>query len=384
MNAKRFGLAVLLLSLSISWLSGAGVCADNYAVDPAAAVCRDIGVLRGGVSGVDKEYLSELTTRLQAMHITTRLIGKETVALSYVWTENFGDVSLVSYESGKSLLAYIRAHPELGWQGDLNGTIDPLGYINAQAMYKVLLSVLGYRPGGDFTWEDAVAFAGAKGMKAFASKRGYLTNNDVAVMLVEALKTRMKDSEATLCEFLAESGVIDEGAAYAASMLPGSPGFAPLLSYGDGGPLLVHVGLQEEQRKISIRFNAELNPTYAKALKNYSYFMPGSGYIALPGKCMTGMADEHTVVIQFPGEGWLAYSGQIETDAFLTYIASGRKNEIRVSGLLDVDGNPLRDLYIDIPPPAGGAQRKDGPHSSGGGAAFRPPETYLRIAGTLR
>jgi len=357
--------------------------AGSGPTDKAAEVCRDIGVLRGGDGGVDKKYLSEKTTRLQAMHITTRLIGKESVALSYVWTENFGDVSLVTYESGRNLLAYIRSHPDLGWQGDLNGMIDPLGYISSQAMYKVLLSVLGYKLGEDFAWEETLAFAGGKGLKALAQKRGHLTNGDVSVMLVETLKTRMKGNEDTLCEFLVGKGVIDEDAACAASMLPGSPGFAPLLTYKNGGPLLVSVELREEQKKIIIKFNTELNPTYAKALKNYSYFMPGTGYIALPGKCMTSMADEYTVVIQFPGEGWLAYSDKIETDAFLSYIASERKNEIRASGLLDVDGNQLRDVYIDIPPAPGSASKNDGSYNSGGGSQFRPSDIYRRISGTL-
>jgi hypothetical protein len=370
---------IFIFSLIVVVFSVTCAFANNYQVDRAAEICREIGVLRGGVNGVDSEYLSELTTRLQAMHITTRLIGKENVALTYVWTENFSDVSLVDYESGRNLLAYVKMHPDLGWQGDLDGKINPSGYMNAQAMYKVLLSVLGYKPGEDFLWEDVVDFAERKGMKAAASKRGFLTNNEIAKMLVEALKTRMKNSEATLCEYLTEIGVINENAAYDASMLPGSPEFTPLLSYKNGGPLLVGVELMEEQKKVSIRFNTELNPTYAKALKNYNYFMPGAGYISLPGKCMTSMTNESTVVIQFPNEGWLAYSDHIETDAFLTYIASDRKNELRVSGLFDVDGNKLRDIYIDVPAPLKNGGRSDAAsYNSGSGSSLQGPSMYLR------
>ena len=348
----------------------ASVYADDNVIDRAAIICRDLGLLRGGISGVDEEYLKSMATRLQAMHITARLIGKESVAATYVWTDNFNDATLADYESGRNLLAYIKAHPELGWQGDYGGNIEPLGNMTSQAMYKVLLSVLGYVPGEDFEWEDTVAFAGGRGMRALTTKRGYLTNNDIAVMLVEALRTRMKGSEDTLCEHLAEIGVISESAAYAASMLPGSPKFRPLLSYVDGGPLLVEVELQAEYKKIGIRFNTALNPTYAKALKNYNYYMPGSGYIPLPGKSQTSMLDEFTVVIQFPSEGWLAYSDRVESDAFLAYIATDRKNELRVSGLYDVDGALLRDIYIDISSPLNGGAGA-GAGSDGGGAGDR-------------
>jgi hypothetical protein len=263
---------------------------------------------------------------------------------------SFADAELVEYEKGRNLLAYVKAHPELGWQGDQAGNINPNGYMTSQAMYKVLLSGLGYVCGSDFTWEETVSFAGGKGLRALASKRGYLTNNDVSVMLVEALKTRMKESQATLCEYLAGILVIDEKAAYAASILPGSPGFTPLLSYNEGGPLLRNIELTADQRKIYIRFNTALNPAYAKALRNYNYYMPDMGYLPLSGKCQTSMADEYTVVIQFPRENWVVIDDADGADAFYSYIVSERKNELRVNGLIDVDDAPLPELYIDIRP----------------------------------
>ena len=377
MNIK--GIAILFLSLAIIAGFAAVSAASGYQTDDAAAVCRDIGILRGGVNGVDGEYLSEMSTRLQAMHITARLIGKEGVASSYIWTDNFNDSGLVDYESGRNLLAYIKAHPELGWRGDQGGNIDPAGYITAQAMYKVLLSVLGYNPGEDFLWENTLDFAGALGMNSLSKKQGYLINNDIAVMLTEALRTRMKDSEDTLCEHLVDIGAINESAASAVSMLPGSAGFKPLLSYKDGGPLLVEVELQADYRKVGIKFNTALNPTYAKALKNYNFYMPGSGYIPLPGKCQTGMDDEYTAVIQFPSEGWVAYSDNAESDAFLSYIATTRKNELRVSGLYDVDGTPLRDILIDVPPPpSDGADNGLNSYNNYNGAAARGTSQYLR------
>ena len=406
MKLLKFLIAVIVSAIIVTNITPAGAfasagvpqtggaAADALISEPAAgvpisesaAICRDIGILLGGADGVNYKYLSDFTTRLQAVHITVRLLGAEGAATSYDpskttpeydltgiypvygWpgiditahgpeenpkapedAQSFADAELVEYEKGRNLLAYVKAHPELGWQGDQAGNINPDGYMTSQAMYKVLLSGLGYSCGEDFAWEDTVAFAGGKGLRAMASKRGFLTNNDVAVMLVEALKTRMKDSQTTLCEYLAYVSVIDEDAAYAAAMLPGSPGFTPPLTYNEGGPLLRNVVVDADQRRISVRFNTALNPTYAKALRNYNYYMPGTGYLPISGKCQTSMADEYTVVIQFPREGWVVIDGTEGTDAFYSYIASGRKNELRVNGLFDVDGAPLPELYIDVP-----------------------------------
>ena len=344
---------------------------ESLQIDGAAALCRDLGILRGHKNGVNSVYLSEFTTRMQAIYITVRLKGEENAALTYRIIDsfdisesgeffslrgNFRDAQLVESENGRNVLAYVKANPRMGWQGDDAGNINPYGYMTSQAMYKVLLTALGYNAGDDFLWEDTVAFAGEKGMSAFAQKHGFLSNNDISVMIVEALKTRMKDSDMTLCEFLAGIGAVDEGVAYAASMLPGSPGFEPLLTYAEGGPLLLNVELIADQSTIKIRLNTALNPTYAKALKNYSYYvpetgynMPDAGYAPLPAKTMTSMADERTVVIKFPDEGWQVADGADDPDAFMTYIAAGGNGRLLISGLYDVDGEPLRDVYINIP-----------------------------------
>jgi hypothetical protein len=38
-----------------------------------------------------------------------------------------------------------------------------------------------------------------------------------------------------------------------------------------------------------------------------------------------------------------------EKDAFYVYITTERYKELRVSGLLDNDDTPLREIYIDVP-----------------------------------
>jgi hypothetical protein len=310
--------------------------------------CVGLGILRGDGNGVDRAYLSKTSNRLQAIYLTLRLAGREAAAVKYSGYASFADAGLVADPAARRLLAYAKANPQYGWQGDQNGNVDPYGTLTAQAMYKVLLTVLGYEMGEDYQWQDAIQFAGGLGMSA-AARRGYLTNGDLAAMMAGALKTRLKGSEHTLAERLADLGVIDYAAARRLAMLPGSAGYEPLLPYADGGPLLVEVASSVPDKKITIRFNAQINPTYAKAIKNYRYYIPGVGYMPLPARCATAMPDESTVAIQFPSDGWAAYEDSVEKDAFVSFIATDGKNEIRVSGLQDVDGNALAEITVDVP-----------------------------------
>jgi hypothetical protein len=318
------------------------------AADRAAAVCEGLGILRGDGDGVDQAYLSKTSNRMQAIYLTLRLTGREAAAENYSGYASFADAGLVADSGARRLLAYAKANPQYGWQGDQNGNIDPYGTLTAQAMYKVLLTVLGYEMGADYQWQDAIQFAGGLGMVA-AARKAYLTNGDLAMMMAGALKTRRKGSEDTLAERLAAMGVIDYAAARRLAVLPGSLGYEPLLSYADGGPLLVEVTSSVPDKKITIRFNAQVNPTYAKAIKNYRYYIPGVGYMPLPARCATAMPDESTVSIQFPSDGWAAYEDSVEKDAFASFIATEGRNEIRVSGLQDVDGNALGELTVDVP-----------------------------------
>jgi hypothetical protein len=60
------------------------------------------------------------------------------------------------------------------------------------------------------------------------------------------------------------------------------------------------------------------------------------------------MKGESTVIIQFPERGWS--EGNVPpSESFTTYIATYGAGEIKISGLIDIDGNQLEDLYVDVP-----------------------------------
>jgi methionine-rich copper-binding protein CopC len=188
----------------------------------AAEICEDLGVLKGDSSeGVTDTYLAKGTTRDQAAILYLRLIGKEDEAYAFEGEDNFADADQ-TWDNAKKALAYLKANPELGWQGVSEDKFDPKGTISAQQMYKVCLEALGYKQGVDFEWAEVFTFAESKGLKLIADVTE-MTNNDVAIALVEALKLPLKDSKTTLIEDLVAKGVVTEAAAIAAGLIEAEP-----------------------------------------------------------------------------------------------------------------------------------------------------------------
>jgi len=180
-------------------------------VDPIAAltpdrIVQDLGVLKGDGDGVTEAYLAQRTTRLQAAILYLRLIGKEDEALAYSGTGSFADAAAVG-AANRPVLAYLKAHPELGWNGTTVGRFEPNAPVTSQQMYKVLLEALGYSSEQDFAYKDTLAFAASKGLRQEAGAASF-ANRNLAGALVEALQAKPKGSDATLAGKLAEAGAI--------------------------------------------------------------------------------------------------------------------------------------------------------------------------------
>jgi len=172
-----------------------------------AQIVTDLGVLQGEGNGVNDSYLAKTTTRMQAAILFLRLKGLESTAASFSGKDNFSDASLVS-DGNKAILAYLKANPQLGWTGTGDGRFDPAASITAQQYYKVLLEALGYKQNSDFTYENTVSFSDGLGLSQVA-KAGSLRNGHIAAATVEALKAKMKGSNKTLLDTLADQKVID-------------------------------------------------------------------------------------------------------------------------------------------------------------------------------
>ena len=182
-----------------------------------AQICEALGVLKGDGAGVTDTYLAKGTNRMQAAQLYLRLIGLEDEALAELSTDNFDDAKLV-YAGGQRILAYLKANPDLGWNGVGGNKFEPTAAATAQMIYKVLLEAMGYKMGVDFEWADTLTFAADKGLSKIADVTS-LTNNDMATAIVEALNAKVKGSDTTLLAKLIADGVIDAAAAEAAGLV---------------------------------------------------------------------------------------------------------------------------------------------------------------------
>jgi len=209
----------LVLALAMVFSTFTVVFAEDV-LSEDAQICVNLGMLKGESGTVDAAYVATAPTRMQAAIMFLRLKGLEAEALAYTGEDNFADGKL-AWAEGANLLAYLKANPQLGWQGD--GTnFDPNGKITAQMYYKVLLEALGYKQStaevvGDFEWANVLEFAAGKGLAKVAAVAEF-TVNDLAVATVEALKVNVKGTEAALYKSL-----VAEEAAAAAGLVEAAP-----------------------------------------------------------------------------------------------------------------------------------------------------------------
>ena len=173
-------------------------------------ICAELGILLGEGDGVTPEYLLKESTRVQAAYLTIRLVGKESEAESYNGTDNFVDVVGNIYPGGERRTAYLKAHSKkYGWQGDGTGKLMPNERITPQEFYKVLLTVLGYVANIDYAYEDTLSFAARITNMKERRSSDTLINNDLSVMIVEALLAKVYGKTYTLAEYLADEGIIN-------------------------------------------------------------------------------------------------------------------------------------------------------------------------------
>lgn len=273
----------------------------------AAEICEDLGVLKGDSSeGVTDTYLAKGTTRDQAAILYLRLIGKEDEAYAFEGEDNFADADQ-TWDNAKKALAYLKANPELGWQGVSEDKFDPKAQISAQQMYKVCLEALGYKQGVDFEWADVFTFAAEKGLTLIADVTE-MTNNDLAIALVEALKLPLKDSKTTLIEDLVAKGVVTEAAAIAAGLIEAEPEELKVVSVE-----------ADNLKQFVVTFNKAVDEDSAEDLGNYDLdadkadLTDATAALADDGKTVTITLDDGNEA-KFEEEATLIVSGVEDKD----------------------------------------------------------------------
>jgi len=206
-NFNRVILLAAALFVFAMILTVISAAADGATVKSEAQVVADLGILKGDGNGVTAAYLQKSTTRMQAAIMQLRLKGLEAEALAYNGTDNFTDAKLAG-SGNLPILAYLKANPQLGWQGGGSGAFDPLAGITVQQYYKVMLETLGYKQGMDFEYGDAINFAAGKGLSKIAHAHHFI-NSDIATATIEALKANINGGGKTLAVELSDQKVID-------------------------------------------------------------------------------------------------------------------------------------------------------------------------------
>lgn len=176
-------------------------------------VANVLGILKGDGDGLTQEYLDKRTTRLQAAIMFLRLKGLEQEALNYGGTYNFIDADKIVWDKGKSILAYLKANPNLGWQGDNHGKFHPYEVISSQAYTKVMLEALGYKQDVDFDWSEVFTFAKKLGLIKSANIEVF-TNKDIATVTIETLQRNNKKGVKLIEQLIEEKAIDKELAEY--------------------------------------------------------------------------------------------------------------------------------------------------------------------------
>ncbi|MUT64841.1 plastocyanin/azurin family copper-binding protein [Paenibacillus sp. NEAU-GSW1] len=211
MKTKKYGvfifIAFLITGLLSSIVEVSAAEEPNIASD--ADTAAELGLLIGDGNGVNANYLSKKTTRMQAAIISLRLNGHLKEALSFAGTANFSDADKAG-KANQPVLAYLKSHPEYGWSGNGDGSFKPGEAVSSQQLYKVLLENIGYRSGKDFAYKATESFAAAKGLSQIAGNSA-LTNAHLATALVETLTASTPNGQ-TFFAALQSKGVIASNA----------------------------------------------------------------------------------------------------------------------------------------------------------------------------
>ncbi len=193
----------LILCLSMLLAPAAAAARDTSFEEDLAMRLKGLGLFRG-VS--DTEFdLERAPTRLEALVMLIRLLGKEEAALSGNWRHPFTDVPRW-------------ADPYVGYAYErelTNGVSDTefgMSSANAAVYLTFVLRALGYSDtnGQDFTWKDPYSLASQTGILPECVDTWEFWRADAVTVSYAAILARLKDSSLTLGEKLISAGAFSE------------------------------------------------------------------------------------------------------------------------------------------------------------------------------
>lgn len=170
----------------------------------AAGRLHELGLFRGVGTNADGTPDFELwrnATRNEAVTVLVRLLGKEKAANSAMWDIPFTDVPL-----------WASRYVGYAYYYDLTGGTSPTTFsgdaeVTAEQFVTFVLRALGYSSGIHFSWDDPWELSDSIGLTSGASDYESFTRGDIAIISLNALSVKLKESELTLSDKLIDDGV---------------------------------------------------------------------------------------------------------------------------------------------------------------------------------
>jgi len=201
---------LLLSVLVLAGLFATAAFASNY--DGAAQELKDLGLFRGTDAGFE---LDRAPTRTEAAVMLVRMLGRESEAETQ-YAE--GTVSHPFTDVPEWAAPYIAWLYENKLTTGISDTVfGSAGQCTAKMYCTFVLRSLGYSDtaDGDFTFDEAVAFAEQFGICDSKIGDGTFLRDQAVAISYQALASSLKDSDTSLLEKLVSDGAVSETAASA-------------------------------------------------------------------------------------------------------------------------------------------------------------------------
>ena len=210
-NMKRLSI-ILILTMVITALIGSGTFAAATTQQEQAEVLKAIKIFKGDENGFN---LSGRLRRSEAAALIVRMLGEESkvVGNKKDYTVSvFPDVKDSDWYSSYVGYCY-RNGIILGFE---DGTFKPNDYISEKAFAQLVLGVMGYKSGTDFTWDTVKRFMYDKKL---VTDIDYTINKDdnttysrgeAVTLLYNSLTKKRKAGDKTVCEVLIDRNVTNQ------------------------------------------------------------------------------------------------------------------------------------------------------------------------------
>lgn len=205
---KKCTVMLILLLLCTSLFPGILLAAeerDTSFEESLAADLKALGLFQG-VSATSFE-LNRAPTRIEALVMLIRVLGKEADALSGTWTHPFIDVP-------KWADNYVGYAYENGLTNGSSQTEFGTGNATAATYLTFVLRALGYSDtnGEDFTWDDPFLLAQSIGILPSSVDTACFWRADIVSVSYAALPVCLKGSNQTLAQLLISANAFTQEA----------------------------------------------------------------------------------------------------------------------------------------------------------------------------